>query len=175
MCTCYKKPKPRFAVGFSFSLAHEFKKKVARDFKSFRNGYILHLETHAARLRAGVMIYSKRKKVIIDKLFKHRIALFGTPKMFLFNNGGEFNNEDFREMREQLNIKGSFKNYVTLKLPFFSPPTPHYHATSRMITRPHLRYVTPDTGTPPLPAPRPLHHLFLFFEIEKKAKIRTHP
>ena len=32
------------------------------------------------------------------------IALFGTPKMFLSNNGGEFNNEDFREMGGQLNM-----------------------------------------------------------------------
>ena len=26
-----------------------------------------------------------------------------------------------------------FNNYVTLKLPFFDPPSPHYHASSRVI------------------------------------------
>ena len=36
-------------------------------------------------------------------LFKYWIALFGTPKMFLSDNGRKFNNEDFREMGEQLN------------------------------------------------------------------------
>ena len=30
--------------------------------------------------------------------------IFGTPKLFLSDNGGEFNNELFREMGEQLNI-----------------------------------------------------------------------
>ena len=61
-------------------------------------------------------------------------------------------------------------NYITLKLPFFDPPTPHHHASSRIITRPPLRYVTPDTDTP-------LYHLFLFFEVEKKdtQPPMTHP
>ena len=30
--------------------------------------------------------------------------MFGTPNLFLSNNGGEFNNELFRAMGEQLNI-----------------------------------------------------------------------
>ena len=74
--------------------SHGFNEMVAMGLKSFRNGFILHL----------VMIYSKRKEVITDKLFKHWIALFGTPKMFLSGNRREFNNEDFREIVEQLNI-----------------------------------------------------------------------
>ena len=40
-----------------------------------------------------------------------------------------------------------------------------------MITRPPLRYLTPDTDTP-------LYHLFLIFlfsKVEKKANIRTQP
>ena len=28
-----------------------------------------------------------------------------------------------------------FNNSVTLKLPFFNPPSPHYHASSRVIAR----------------------------------------
>ena len=35
---------------------------------------------------------------------KHWVAMFGTPNLFLSNNGGEFNNELFRAMGEQLNI-----------------------------------------------------------------------
>ena len=49
------------------------------DLKIFRNGYIMHLLDHAARFSAAAMIYSKRKEVIIDKLFKHWIALLSTP------------------------------------------------------------------------------------------------
>ena len=97
ICIHYKKPKSRPVVGFS--LAHDFNKTVAMDLKSFRNGYILHLVDHATRFSAGTVIYSKRKEVI-DKLFD-------TPKMFLSNNGGEFKNEDFREMIEQLNIRAT--------------------------------------------------------------------
>ena len=59
---------------------------------------------------------------------------------------------------------GLFNNYVALKLPFFNPPTPHHHASSRMIE--WLRYVTPNTDTS-------LYHLFLLFEDEKKPKTRT--
>ena len=56
--------------------------------------------------------------------------------------------------------RGLFINCFTLKLPFFNTPTPHHHASSRMITKAPLHYVTPDTGTP-------LYHLFLVFEVEK--------
>ena len=48
-----------------------------------------------------------------------------------------------------------------LKLPFFNPTSPHHHASSRIIARAPLRYVTPDTDTL-------LYHLFLFSEVEKK-------
>ena len=43
---------------------------------------------------------------------------------------------------------GPFNNCVTLKLPFFDPPTLHHHASSRIITRPPSHYVTPDRDTP---------------------------
>ena len=45
-----------------------------------------------------------------------------------------------------------------LKLPFFEPPTPHHHASSRVITR--LPF-TPDKDAL-------LYHLFLFFEVKKE-------
>ena len=38
-----------------------------------------------------------------------------------------------------------------------------------MITRPPLRYLTPDTYTPQF------HHLFIFFEIQMKNTKDTHP
>ena len=58
---------------------------------------------------------------------------------------------------------GLFNNYVTLKLPIFDPPTPHHHASSQMMTRPPLSYVTPDTHTP-------IYHLFLISEVEKESQ-----
>ena len=41
ICIHYKKPKSRPVVGLS--LAHDINNTVAMDLKSFRNGYILHL------------------------------------------------------------------------------------------------------------------------------------
>ena len=102
ICVRYKKPKSRPVNGFSS--AHDFNETVAMDLKRFRNGYIFHLVDHATRYSAGAMIYSKKKEVIIDKIFKHWIGIFGTPNLFLSDSGGEFNNNEFREMGEQLNI-----------------------------------------------------------------------
>ena len=62
----------------------------------------------------------------------------------------------------------SWNNYIKLKLPFFDPPTLHHQGSSRMITRPPLRYVTPDTDTHPL-------SIISFLKLKKKTKIRTHP
>ena len=58
---------------------------------------------HATRYSAAAIISSKQKDVIIDKIFKYWIVIFGTPNLFLSNNEGEFN-ELFREMGKQLNI-----------------------------------------------------------------------
>ena len=65
---------------------------------------MFHLIDHATRYGAGAIISTKRKQVIVNKIFKHWIALFGTPKIFLLDNGGDCKNEMFREMGEQLNI-----------------------------------------------------------------------
>ena len=54
-------------------------------------------------------------------------------------------------------IIASQKNYPFMK---------HHHASSRVITRPHLRYVTPDTNNP-------LYYLFIFL-LKLKKKV-THP
>ena len=86
------------------SLAHDFNETVAMDLKQFKNVYILHLIDHATRFSVGAIIRSKHKEVIINKIFRHWLALFVTPNLFLSDNGGELNNDIFREMGEQLNI-----------------------------------------------------------------------
>ena len=97
-----QRPSSRPVVGFS--LAHDFNETVAMDLKQFRGAYILHMVDHPTRYSVAAIISSKRKEVIIDKIFKHWIVIFGAPNLFLSDNGGEFNNELFREMGEQLNI-----------------------------------------------------------------------
>ena len=102
ICMRYKGTSSRPLVGFS--LAHDFNENetIAMDLKQFRGAYILHMVDHATRYSAAAIVSSKQKKVI-DKIFKHWIAIFGTPNLFL-SDKEEFNNELFREMGKQLNI-----------------------------------------------------------------------
>ena len=74
------------------------------DLKTFKDVKIVHLIDLATRYSVGVVMESKHKEVIVDKIFKHWIAIFGPPEQFFSDNGGEFNN-DIREMPELLNVK----------------------------------------------------------------------
>ena len=97
----YKRPTSKPVTGFS--LAHDFNQTVAMDPKQFKGVYIFHMLDHATRYSAAAIINSKQKEVIIDKIFKHCIAIFGTPNLFS-DNGREFNIDLFREMGKQLKI-----------------------------------------------------------------------
>ena len=50
------------------------------------------------------MIKTKRKEGIIKQVFRIEVSSFGSPKKFLVDNGGEFNNEDFHSLCENVNI-----------------------------------------------------------------------
>ena len=50
------------------------------------------------------MIQSKRKEVIEESIFKIWIAIFGSSKSFLVDNGREFNNSEFISFSETFNI-----------------------------------------------------------------------
>ena len=50
------------------------------------------------------MVKSKEKEDIAETLIKNWIAIFGAPRVFLSDNGGQFNNELLREVCEQFNI-----------------------------------------------------------------------
>ena len=102
ICKSFKKAKLRPAVGLS--LAKEFNENVSMDLKDYEGTKILHIIDHVTRFSTTCIIPSKDKRVIIDKVFKFWIALFGCPKKFLSDNGGEFNNTLFRDMSELLGI-----------------------------------------------------------------------
>ena len=78
---------------------------VAMDLKTFKDVKILHLIDLATPCSVGVMIEYKHKEVIVGKIFKHWIAIFGPLEQFFSDKGGEFNNNDIREMSELLNVK----------------------------------------------------------------------
>ena len=101
ICQIYKRPSPHPVVGLP--LAIEFNEVVAMDLKQCEGDWILHLVDHVSRYSAAALIKSKRKEVIIEHIFKIWISVFGPPSSH-FSDNGEFNNEEFREMCEAINI-----------------------------------------------------------------------
>ena len=106
ICKKYKKTPPTPIVGFP--IAKVFNESVAMDLKEWKHGsqktWFLHLVDHATRFSAAAVIYSKRKEVIIDNVFKKWINIFGKPKTILVDNGREFANNVFVDFCENLNF-----------------------------------------------------------------------
>ena len=84
------------------------------DIKFYSGKPILHLIDHAIRFSAASVIHSKERDVVISKIFEIWISMFGSPGQILTDNGGEFNNEDFRIMGEKLNTKKKYRGGVTM-------------------------------------------------------------
>ena len=103
ICKEFKKPVPRPSVGLP--LASSFNEVVAMDLKFFEKSIILHLIDHVTRFSVAVIVKSKRPEDIIDGIFKCWITVFGPPKKFLTDNGGEFANAKFLELCEAMNIR----------------------------------------------------------------------
>ena len=96
----------RSVVGFP--LATEFNERVAMNLKqwSYQNKvWLINKVDHLTWYNASCVIQSKRKEVIVESIFKIWIAIFGSPKSFLIDNGGEFNNSEFISFCENFNIK----------------------------------------------------------------------
>ena len=106
ICIKYKKTKPRPVVGFP--MAKNFNETIAMDLKEWCHNkkiWLLHIIDHATRYSVSCVISSKKKELIIKKIFKHWIGSFGYPKKILVDNEGEFCNEDFKSLCENFNIR----------------------------------------------------------------------
>ena len=103
-CNKYRKPRARPIV--SFSLANQVNDCLAMDLKFLtiedKKYIILHMIDVFSRYSSTVLIPSKRKEVIVDRIMKHWVSIFGTPVHILSDNGGEFNNELLRDVAELL-------------------------------------------------------------------------
>ena len=104
-CKRYKISPPKPAV--TFPLATVFNDTLAMDLKVFQNNkvYFFHIIDHATRFSASSVIYSKKAEVIITSFFNIWIAVFGSPKRILSDNGGEFANRQFMDMCDNLGIE----------------------------------------------------------------------
>ena len=105
ICKKYRRPKPRPVVGFP--MAKTFNETVGMYLKECSHSpkiWFLHLVDHATCHSASCVIYTKRKQEIIKKIFQIWISIFGSAKKFLVDNGGEFDNDEFRSLCENVNI-----------------------------------------------------------------------
>ena len=66
--------------------------------------WLIHIVDHLTRYSTSCVIQSKRKEVIVESIFKIRIAIFGSPKDFQVDNEGEFNNSEFISSCRNINI-----------------------------------------------------------------------
>ena len=106
VCLKYKKAKPKPVVGMP--MAKRFNETVALDLKEWSASpkiWFLHLIDHSTRYSASCVIKTKKKEEIIRKIFQVWISVFGTADKFLVDNGGEFNNDEFISMCENVNIR----------------------------------------------------------------------
>ena len=97
-------PPRRPVVGMS--VGNHFNDTVCLDLKEYihNKSWILHMIDIGTRYSAAKLITSKSQDVIIKNIFMMWICYFGSPSRFLSDNGGEFNNDSFRQMNEKLNI-----------------------------------------------------------------------
>lgn len=104
VCQRYSRTKPRPAVGLP--LASEYNKTVAMDLHELEPGvWYLHIIDHFTRFSAGNIVRTKKASEIVNSFIHSWISVHGAPKRIYTDNGGEFNNEEIREMAEKFNIE----------------------------------------------------------------------
>lgn len=96
-----KKPHRKVGIPQGYS----FNEVVAMDLKALDEGPLLvHLVDTVTRYSMAASINSKAAEEILDKIFRYWIAIFGIPRTFISDNGGEFVNNTFNQACSVLNI-----------------------------------------------------------------------
>ena len=101
-CKRFKRPLPRPVVALPSST--EFNETVAMDTKFINSFPVLHLIDHVTRYSAATKMNNKKPMSVIQAILVIWVRIFGHPKYFLFDNGGEFINDEVEELCEKFNI-----------------------------------------------------------------------
>ena len=101
-CFKCKRPPPRAVV--SLPMASRFNDTAAMDLKTYGIVYFLVLVDLVERFRASSVITNKMPAPIIKATFIGWITIFGTLKNFLNDNGGEFSNDEMRDLGEKFDL-----------------------------------------------------------------------
>ena len=104
-CRRFAKTPARPVVGLP--MANKFNDRVALDLKIWKGGkYILHMIDMFSRLSVSVFIARKHPREVVDKIMRYWVAAgWGVMKSVLFDNGGEFSNNEMREVASILNVE----------------------------------------------------------------------
>ena len=102
-CLLRKRSPDRPAV--ALNPANDFNDIVAMDLKIWQGKYILYMVDCFTRYTLGTVIPSKEPQVVIKAIIRLWIRIFGKPKQFWFDNGGEFSNTTMMEVCSKLDIK----------------------------------------------------------------------
>ena len=103
ICQRFKKTPPKCAV--AIPMAKNFNEVVSLDLKNWEDGYILHIIDMWSRYSASIFIKHKHPQSVIDQLMKRWISTFGTMRAIFTDNGGEFSNDEMREIASILGVK----------------------------------------------------------------------
>lgn len=105
VCFLHKTPVPRPVVGFP--LATEYNETADVDLHEIEEGktWYLHIIDEFTRFSAGCIIRSKKSSEFVQKFIEVWISIHGAPKHLFSDNGGEFNNEEVRDMAENFKIE----------------------------------------------------------------------
>ena len=102
-CKVYNKDRSRPKV--SLLIPNDVNDILCMDLKTLSTGHLMfHAIDLFSRFSSTTLIPNKNRDTIISALFKFWITIFGRPNVVLTDNGGEFVNESFKEMCEQLEI-----------------------------------------------------------------------
>ena len=66
--------------------------------------WLLHMIDRATRYSVSCVATSKKKELIVKKIFQHMIGIFDHPNNILLDNGREFGNTEFQTLCENLNV-----------------------------------------------------------------------
>jgi hypothetical protein len=103
ICLKYSRKNPRPVVGMS--LSRDFNGTIAMDLKHVNKHIVLHIIDLATRYSNAIVVLNKRKETIVEAILLNWINIFGVPDRILFDNGGEFNNQDMLDMGNNLNTE----------------------------------------------------------------------
>lgn len=103
-CQRYCKVKPKPAVGLP--LASTYNETVAVDLHELEPGvWYLHIIDQFTRFSAGSVLTTKKSSEIVKHFIHDWISVHGPPQKLYSDNGGEFNNEEVRDMAENFNME----------------------------------------------------------------------